>query len=111
MTDTSVDTGQLKQTVAQLRDIAENKVEEFAAALREVPRTYQEEAAANVEAGVPAGVFRATVDVLESGVADSVSKTSALKAMLLRLADQLEGHAGGVESDEADSAQQLTYGS
>ena len=110
MVDTSVDLAQLRGTAQQLRDIADSDMTEFINSHSKALELYRQESSVNTVDGAPAGIFQDTVEVLDSGVRDVVKKAEAMKAGLIRLAEQLEAHADGVESDEADAAMQFSYG-
>lgn len=108
--ETSVDLGQLRATAQQLRDIANSDVAAFLNDHSGVVETYRQEASVNTLDGAPAGIYADTAAALEAGVHDAMTKGKALQADLLRLAESIEAHARGVESDEADASMQFSYG-
>lgn len=110
MVDTKVDLGQLRAVAQQLRDIANSDLAAFIHDHSGLVDTYRQEASANTLDGSPAGIYADTMTVLEAGVHDIMAKSGAMKSELLRMADALEEHARGVESDEADSSMRFSYG-
>ncbi|MBU8820334.1 hypothetical protein KL864_31120 [Mycolicibacterium goodii] len=110
MVDTSVDLEQLRATARRLRDIADSEVAAFLGEHTELVKTYRSEASLHTLDGAPAGIYADTAAALESGVRDARTKGEAIKAELLRLAEALEEHARGVESDEADASMTFSYG-
>ena len=109
MVDTSVDLGQLRSTAQQLRNIAESEVAAFAEEQSQLVQTYRAEASTHTLDGMPAGIYADTVATLDAGAREAATKSQTLKTILLRLADAIDEHARGVESDEADSSMRLTY--
>lgn len=109
MVDTKVDLGQFRATAQQLREIANVDLTAFIHDHSGLTDTYRQEAAANTLDGAPAGIFADTTAVLEAGVHEVMTKGQAVKSELLRLADWLEGHVKGVESDEADASMKFSY--
>ncbi|MEE3755332.1 hypothetical protein [Mycobacterium intracellulare] len=110
MVNTSVDLGQLRATAQQLRDIANNDLTTFIHDQSGLVDSYRQDASANTLDGAPAGIFADTAAALEAGFHDAATKATAIKTELLHVADALEKHAHGVESDEADSSNQFSYG-
>ena len=110
MVDTKVDLGQMRATAQQLREIANGDLTAFIHDHSSVTDTYRQEAAVNTLDGAPAGIFADTVAVLETGVHEVVTKSQAMKSELLRVADWLDAHVKGVESDEADASMKFSYG-
>lgn len=111
MADTSIDLRQVRATAQQLRDIADSELAEFIKGQSSVSETYRQEAAINTLDGAPAGIYQDTLAVLDAGVQDAATKGQAIKTALHSLADDMEEHARGVESDEADASMNFTYGS
>ncbi|WP_195165921.1 hypothetical protein [Mycobacteroides abscessus] len=107
MTDTSVDLEQVRSTAQLIRDIAEGDLTALINAHPELLEEYRKEASANTLDGAPAGIYLDTAAVLESGLHDASTKIQAVKKDLLNIAEKMEEHARGVESDEAESAQRL----
>lgn len=110
MVNTSIDLGQLRATAQQLRDIANNDLTAFIHGQSGAVDSYRQDASVNTLDGAPAGIFADTAAALEEGFHDAATKATAIKTELLRVADELENHARGVESDEADSSNQFSYG-
>jgi hypothetical protein len=110
MVNTKVDLGQLRAVAQQLRDIANSDLSEFIHDHSGLVDTYRQEASINTLDGAPAGIYADTATVLETGVHDIMTKSGAMKSELLHMADALDAHARGVESDEANSSMQFSYG-
>lgn len=110
MVNTSTNPEQLRATAQQLRDIANNDLTAFIHDQSGAVDSYRQDASVNTLDGAPAGIFADTVAVLEEGFHDAATKATAIKTELLRVADELENHSRGVESDEADAANQFSYG-